>query len=659
MRPSASSPLYLVLACLLPLGLIGCSVESTATPTADAGLAITGKVMGGQQAIVGARVYLFAANAGVFTPNATGYGNASLSLLTSQTGTTLDSNGGATNGDYYVTTGTAGAFSITGDYSCTANTQVYLYAVGGNAGSGANSAAGLLAVLGNCPGGASAFAAGTPYVVINEVSTVAAAYVFAGFATDAVHVSSSGTSLAKTGIANAFANAANLETIGTGVALATTPAGNGIVPQNEINTLANILASCVNSNGAVTGPTNPTACYTLFTNALSGGATGAQPTDTATAAINMAHNPGVNMTALYALSTATPPFGPALSTQPNDFTLGLIYSGGGLNEVTAFAIDSLGDIWLANELNPNSNISEFSPTGAALSPSTGFTGGGLNTPNGLAIDNSGNVWASSFANISVNEFRSNGTPISTSSGYTGGGLNNARSVAIDTLGDAWLANIGANSLSEFNSGGNAITTASGYTGGGLNNPRTVAIDGSANVWVPSQSGNSISKFNSAGTPVSASGYTGGGLNGPKDLALDSSGNVWVANNGGSTISKFNNNGTAITTSSGYSGGGLNAPIVVAIDGAGNVWAANQASNSVSEFNSSGTAITGSNGYTCAGCMNLPAGPVIDGSGNLWFANNNSTISELIGAATPVITPIVAGLPLTLTGNGSSNLGTRP
>jgi len=64
---------------------------------------------------------------------------------------------------------------------------------------------------------------------MDEVSTIAAAYSFAGFATDAVHVSSSGTALAQTGIANAFANAANVETLGTGAALATTPAGNGAV----------------------------------------------------------------------------------------------------------------------------------------------------------------------------------------------------------------------------------------------------------------------------------------------------------------------------------------------------------------------------------------------------------------------------------------------
>ena len=85
-------PLFLCLslACLLPLGLTGCSLSTTAAPSPDVGLAISGTVHGGQNPIVGAQVYLFAANAGVFTPNASGYGNASLSLLTAGTGRTLD-----------------------------------------------------------------------------------------------------------------------------------------------------------------------------------------------------------------------------------------------------------------------------------------------------------------------------------------------------------------------------------------------------------------------------------------------------------------------------------------------------------------------------------------------------------------------------------------
>ena len=145
----------------VPLGgllcglLSGCSLSVTSAPTANAGVAISGKVMGGQQVIAGAHIYLFAADT-------TGYGgqgiaasssNASVSLLTSSgPGTTLDTSGGPTNGDYYVTSDTNGLFSITGDYSCTSGQQVYLYALGGNPGSGANSAAGLLEVLGNRPG---------------------------------------------------------------------------------------------------------------------------------------------------------------------------------------------------------------------------------------------------------------------------------------------------------------------------------------------------------------------------------------------------------------------------------------------------------------------------------------------------------------------------
>ena len=109
--------------------------------------------------------------------------------------------------------------------------------------------------------------------MVNEVSTVATAYAIAGFATDALHVASSGTALAQTGIANAFANATNMETLQTGVALATTPVGGGTVPQAEINTLADILAACVNT----TAPSS-SACSNLFPNAQTNGSTGGLPT---------------------------------------------------------------------------------------------------------------------------------------------------------------------------------------------------------------------------------------------------------------------------------------------------------------------------------------------------------------------------------------------
>ncbi|MDP9052291.1 MAG: hypothetical protein M3O31_16460, partial [Acidobacteriota bacterium] len=389
MGPVRTSRLWAFFSSVLCSLLTGCVIASPGdAPTADPGLAIQGTIQGGQQAIVGAHVYLLAAGA---TGNA-GPGiaasvlNASHSLLTSVSGsTTLDTSGGATKGDYYVTSGANGGFNITGDYSCTPNTQVYVYAVGGDAGSGTNSAAGLMALLGNCPS-LGTFQFATPFVFLNEVSTVAAAYSIAGYATDATHVSSSGTALARMGIANAFANSTNLEALATGIALTTTPAGNGTVPQAEINTLANILASCVNS----TGPSS-TQCSTLFTNTKSNGSTGTKATDTVTAGINIAHNPAANLAMLFPLASPTPPFQPALSAQPSDFTVALSFTGGGIDSPFSLAVDGVGNVWMVN--SNSGSVSEMNGvTGAAISPIGGFTGNGLTAPFAIAIDSFGNAW---------------------------------------------------------------------------------------------------------------------------------------------------------------------------------------------------------------------------------------------------------------------------
>jgi streptogramin lyase len=663
MRRSTSF-LCLLLACLLLLSFAGCGLGPTAAPAAKAGPPITGMVRGGQAPIVGSQVYLFAANT-------TGYGgpgmaassnNASVSLLTSGT---LDTSGGPTNGDYYVTTSgvtgacpTGGCFTITGDYACAAGQQVYLYAQGGSQGGIANPAAGLLAALGTCPGTAGTTNDTFPselYVVMNEVSTIATAYAFAGFATDAVHVSSSGTALALTGISNAFANATNLATLGTGVALATTPAGNGTVPQAEINSLANILAACVNSNGVSTGPTNPTACYTLFNDAQSGGSSGTIPTDTATAAINMTHNTAANIAALYALSTATPPFAPALNAQPNDFTIGVVFTGGGLSGPFGVAIDSSGDVWATNYIEGN-NVVELSSSGAFISGAGGYTGGGLNEPIGIAIDTSGDAW---IANIGSGA--NNLTEIPTSGpikSYIGGALQSPRWVAIDGSGNVWVDDFGTEGkVSEFSNSGSPVS-ASGYI---ACVGETIAVDGSGNAWLTNIDYNRVVELSStgtvlSGTPSSTGGYSGGGMDEPAGIAVDAAGNVWVANLANNSVTKLSHSGS---NASEYTGGGLDEPAPVAIDGSGNVWVGNLGNGNVTELSNSGVPISGANGY-----QGSPPGGIdgiaIDGSGDVWLTDlANKQVIELIGIATPVITPIAGGLPATPTADGSSKLGTRP
>lgn len=606
------------------LALSGCSsnpaglMNSVPASQPVAGTALQGRVHGGQQPIAGASVYLYAANI-------TGYGNAAVSLLKSS-GSNTHQDG---SGNYYVTTDSGGNFTITGDYSCpSSNSQVYVYSVGGNPGSGTNSAAGLLAALGTC-----ATPITSSFIFVDEVSTIATAYAIAGYATDATHVSSSGSTLAVTGMTNAFASVANLETLNTGQALSTTPAGNGAVPQGEIDTLANILAACINS----TGP-GSTACSTLLSNAKNGSTT---PTDTAMAAINIAHNPGANTSTLYSLQTAGGPFQPTLGVAPNDFTIAINFTGGGLDGGNDVAIDKSGNVWVSN--GTGTSISEFSPTGAVLSGSSGFTGGGLDEIAGIAIDSAGNVWGANLS--SVSEISSSGSPISGSNGYTGGGIDLPNDIAFDGSGHAWITNqIGA-SLSELTASGSPISGSGGFTGGGLNYPAGLAIDTSNNIWVANIGADSITEFASSGAADANSPISTGGLNAPGVIEVDAQGNIWVSNTGADSISEFNSSGVAISSTA-YTGGGLKNPHGVAIDGAGNVWLANYGGSSISEFNSSGTAISGANGFLGGG-LDEPIGIRVDGSGNLWIANyvggSGTSITEFVGAAAPVVTPLVANL----------------
>ncbi|HEY0308690.1 MAG TPA: hypothetical protein VGB94_11055 [Acidobacteriaceae bacterium] len=676
MRLSSPHLLSALTGAMLSLALTGCALHPTATPSSESGAAIHGMAHGGRQAIAGAHVYLFSAGTG-------GYGAASTSLLDSSKTGYSDSIGA------YVPTGSDGYFTITGDYTCTANTQVYLYILGGNTGGGGvNSASGLLAILGNCPAGGS-LASAVPFVVVNEVTTVAAAYAFAGFATAATYVSSSGTALAQTGIANAFANATNLTDLTIGAALATTPAGNGTVPQATINTLANTLTTCVNSadvSGSISAP-----CNTLFAATLSGGTTGTTPTDTATAAINIAHNPGSNIATLYGLTTANQVFSPALTAQPNDWTLTIVFTGNGVvsgNGQNDLAVDSTGNIFA---FAYPYTLTKFSPLGGLLSPATGYASlASTGTAYQIGIDSFGNVWIPVYSWFttatppSILKLANDGTLLSPSTGYAGGGLSSPFAVAFDASDNAWIVNypyFGTPSaperLSELSNTGVPISSASGFTGGGITGAEqmnNIAISPNGNVWIPNVDNNTLVGFASTtGTALTGSAFSGGGIRQPNHVAVDSGGNVWVANQGATILSKFTSTGAPVSTT-GYTGGGLDDSLGLALDGGGNAWTVDLGGgycqncaypSRLTRHTNAGVAVSPSTGYT------LPVSDeraiAIDGSGNVWTYGRNYTyttsggntyqtitpnLSETVGAAVPVVTPISLGLK-----NGM--LATRP
>jgi hypothetical protein len=522
-----------------------------------------------------------------------------------------------------------------------------------------------MSVLGECPSGSTNFLTAEPFLVVNEVTTVAGAYALSGYMTDMLHVSSSGTAPANTGMANAFLTAAELADISSGAAYAATPAGNGVVPQSKINTLANILASCINSNGTVSPMPAPTNCYTLFSNATSDGTTsGTQPTETVTAALNMAHNPGMNVTNLNALAPAGAAFQPSLSSI-SDLTLALSFTGGGLGHPAGLAVDGSGNVWTSNRTSgTNGNASKFAAgTGAALSPSgTGYTGGGMLYPGSIAIDGSNNVWigdsssGGTVADAHLTKLAEDGTPVS-AIGYDLGIVGGILSIGIDNHGNAIVAPEGSAYKVD---GSTGVVTALA-----TNNTVTsfsLAIAPSGAIWVGTSSPTppGVRELDGTGAiafPSSTDPYLGGptGLENPIAVAIDHAGDVWVANGGtvnGSAVfgmAEFSSTGTLLSPASSAVGhiGTINA---IAIDGAGHV-IIGSGQNSIFELNNDRSTVN-SNGYSDSS-LNTISGIAVDGSGNVWAANYlGSSITEFVGLASPVVTPIAAGV-------ANNTLGTRP
>jgi hypothetical protein len=559
------------------------------------GVTLTGTVQGGQQPVVGATVNLYAAGT-------SGYGSGAVSLL---------------NGSAAVTTDSTGKFSMTNDITCPSpSSQVYLVTKGGNAGAGDNSGTVLMSAIGSCSKLGSGFVAN-----VNEVSSVASTFALAQFMTPgSTSIGTSSTNIA--GMTNAFSTAANLVDA-AGTARATTVAGNGTVPQTTINALANIVAACVATKG-------DGVCTQLFSLATPSGAA-SSPSDTLSALLNIALNPGNHVADLFALQPATRVYQPSLTGAPSDWTLSIEYTGGGLNLPQLPAIDATGNIWIPNAGYPGT-LSEFSPTGEALSGTAGFSGGGLSNPEAVAVDMSGNIWTANHGNGSVSKHSSSGSPLSGASGYTAPGLANPVALALDAAGNIFTTNSN-NSVTKLSTSGTAVAQ---FTNGNLDIPYAVAIDTSQNVWIANDGvSNSVSKFSNGGIPASTSAYTGGGISNPVGIAIDAAGNAWIANFSHPSISELSSTGAPL------SGSGYPTPAEVsdvAVDGSNTIWTANT-DGSISHFAASGAALSPATGYISPGATG-EVGLALDASGNVWTTDNYvNSIFEYVGAASPTITPL--------------------
>jgi len=419
----------LAMAVVCLTALTGCGIDDAivdAPSTYGSPATISGVVHGGRSPITYSTVKLYAAGT-------SGYGAGATLLATS-----ITSNPG---GSFYFTkNSTNGPSSGTGTtWACPATTAdpiIYLISQGGNSlGNGLNDAAdtnsaiALLDVIGPCSS-----LGGPVFVELNEISTIASVFALAPYinpgttaGTEVIGTNGANVPTSKPqgalGLNNAVAAVINLfypSTTRTGTSASTTAIQVTATPEaGKVNTMANILAACVNT------ATLPSAnCTQLFNGAIS--TAGTKPVDTLQAAYYMATNPGnlgtqttcagstTNIACLYNLPATTPPYQPTLTSQPTDWTIGITYSvanyssttgagtcnsaGSGTYDNGLFfdapthaAIDANGNIWIINQAasGVKAAIVEMSPIGVPLlcvTPNSQTYG------SSITIDPTGNVW---------------------------------------------------------------------------------------------------------------------------------------------------------------------------------------------------------------------------------------------------------------------------
>jgi hypothetical protein len=555
----------------LSLTLTGCNLSGfSAASTASSTLPqISGHVHGGQQPVSGATIQLYAANTSVLQ-------GASTALIASTVHS--DANGG---------------FTISGDYTCPApGVLVYIVASGGNPGlpgtvSNANIA--LMAVLGTC-----GTLTSSTFVSVNELTTVAAVQSLAPFMLDYAHVGANASNVA--GLTTAFNSATAFVDPGTGQFRAAS--ANGVVaPAAVINTLADILAACINTSGGTSG--DGTACGNLlqYTSSTS---------DTIASLLRIVHSPTTNVSSLFGLVSSASPFQPALASAPTslagvwsvglnttqthdedllladsqshiwllqpslatlaqyDSNLNLLHSYGG-GPSLQMALDPSDNLWIVS----NGALFEFGSDGSLKSPTTGYPLNQTvvtNTGYLFTTDSAGNVWfvveRKSDLAWCVVEYSGAGVVISPPTGYCGSETQHTTTgfpqIVADSSGNVYVLfgtiNSGPNvGIEKFTPSGSftdipARTTDSGLVGYGI----AVFDPKFQHIWT--YSGNSFGELDNLsldGTVNSSLGYPSAVfaaiVEGPNGQAVDGGGNLWSATESGGALAELDHSGNVVSS----------------------------------------------------------------------------------------------------------------
>ena len=542
-------------------------------------------------------------------------------------------------------TGADGRFTIDSSAASPKDASLYLIADGGKSAAdktgGDNDRIALMTVLGSEPPSS---------VVINELTTIASVWTHAQFVEGAAI---KGHALGLRIAAGNVPNFVDLTTGGLGPVIQDPLNSSQTTTLATFNTLGNLLGGCVTR---VRGD----ACDKFFAAATPPG--GTVPTDTLTAAQNIARNPSHQAQKIFALLDEfhpvpagklwrDVPFVPYLSFAPSAWTLSLAYAGGGMNSLGGIAIDGEGNMWSANNFMPGAQstiwgqfgggVSKIAPNGKPLSPMTvGFRGGGIDSPGfGIAIGADDRVWVDSLRAQTISVFdRETGKPLSPETGYNfGGKLGSMQGIITTPNGDVWALDNENSQIVHLPGGDAAKGRILGRTVDGkpvdgtlqFKEPFHLAVDQQDRIWVTNTS-DTVTRF-PATDPGKAEQIKVGFV--PRGVAIDSLGNAWVANALGhpGTREKLAMAEKVVKSKvEGRRGSKADAE-----DQKAQMWidlydmAAKYPGGDVSMVGPDGTVVGTFDG---GGSINAPWGIAIDGNDNVWVADAfGRTITHLCGA----------------------------
>jgi uncharacterized protein (TIGR03437 family) len=235
------------------------------------------------------------------------------------------------------------------------------------------------------------------------------------------------------------------------------------------------------------------------------------------------------------------------------------------------AVDAQGNVYISD--TSNSVVRKVSPAGtittfAGSVDSQGAYSGdggpanvaGLNQPEGLALDSSGNLYIADTGNNVIRKVTVSTGIITTAIGYgaTAGKLNHPEAVAVDSAGHIYVCDTNNRTIWVI-SGGGLKTVAGigsiGFSGDGgpatlaqLNDPAGLAVDAAGNLYISDTNNDRIRMVNISTGIINtiagngAIGYSGDGgpaLSAqffyPHGLALDNLGNIYIADTDNAAI----------------------------------------------------------------------------------------------------------------------------